>query len=169
MNHGTHAGWFGEGMAAATITQRIRHIFGPDAVAFSINGTSSPLVGTEFEKGGIIFKRGPNAPYAKELNGAAAVLGLPTLSGEISITSLYNSGKASQLTLDSFTGSYIELDLGVDVGISVGGHASYSSIADGTYTIGFGANYGIGWSPLYGIDANIQLGTTGTDSNPFKN
>ncbi len=30
LNHGVHAGWFGKNMAVAAMTQRLRHLFGPD-------------------------------------------------------------------------------------------------------------------------------------------
>jgi hypothetical protein len=43
-----------------------------------------------------------------------------------------------------------------------------NSLGDGFITIGVGVNYGVGFSPVFGLDANYQLGILSTKGNPFK-
>jgi hypothetical protein len=168
LNHGVHSGWFGTRVAIAAVTGRIRHLFGADALSITINGIAAPVLGIKMEKGVLLVLRGPDAGTAFSLDGLAGVIGLPTLSGEISITELYYSGSLGTIKVESFKGSYREFNLGGDVGISLGAHASYSDVGDGFITIGVGVNYGVGFSPVFGLDANYQLGILSTKGNPFK-
>ncbi|MEM0931589.1 MAG: RHS repeat-associated core domain-containing protein [Bacteroidota bacterium] len=169
LNHGVHSGAFGKNIAIAAITQRVRHIFGPDAVAVSGNLISAPVVGVKLEKGGIILQRGPNKGGFEWFDGLAGVVGLPTISGEVSVTELFFSGSVNEINFDVFTGSYHELNFGGDVGISIGVHGSISiNSATKQFVIGTGVNVGLGFSPVYGIDFNYQYGIMDTDGNPFR-
>lgn len=168
LNHGVHAGWFGPNMAAAAITQKIRHLWGPDALQLSGSITSAFGIGTKMEKGEVFMLRGKDAITLNGIDGAAGVVGLPTLSAEISVTRLYYSGSVNSIEIDVFTGVYHQVNVGVDIGLSVGGSIAYSPLSNRYFTIGIGVGIGFGVSPVYGLDANYQYGTTGTNG-PFKN
>ena len=158
LNHGIHSGWFGPNVAAAAVTQRLRHLFGPDAVALSGNLSLIAGYGGKYENGAIALLRGKAS--AKNFQGVAGALGFPTASMEISVTNLYYNGPVSNIEMSIFLGNYQEFNLGLDVGISVGVHASISTISSENFVLGIGTNYGAGISPLYGIDANFQIGKT---------
>jgi RHS repeat-associated protein len=168
LNHGVHSGWFGTRVAIAAVTGRIRHLFGADALSITINGIAAPVLGIKMEKGVLLVLRGPDAGTAFSLDGLAGVIGLPTLSGEISITELYYSGSLKSISMDVLTGSYVEFNLGGDLGISLGSHVSYSDAGQGQITLGIGVSYGIGFSPVLGLDANVQIGISSMNGNPFK-
>lgn len=72
------------------------------------------------------------------------------------------------MSKDVFTGAYHEFNLGGDLGISLGGHVSYSDAGRNQITLGVGVNYGIGYSPVIGLDVNYQTGILSAKGNPFK-
>jgi hypothetical protein len=43
-----------------------------------------------------------------------------------------------------------------------------NSLGDAFITIGVGVNYGVGFSPVFGLDANYQRGILSASGNPFK-
>ena len=131
------------------------------------NAIVAPGAGVKMEKGRIYMLRGDKAGTSQSFEGVSGVAGLPTISAEGAVTNLYYSGNVRSINISKFTGVYYELNLGVDIGPSVAGHASVSFLENNTYTVGFGFSFGYGASPFYGIDANIQYGTTGTRS-PFR-
>lgn len=147
------------------ITKRLRHLTGPDAISVSVNITTSPGVGTKGETGYIFMLKGKNK--GKWFDGASALVGVPTFSAEVSITTLFYSGPLDEMDVEKFTGSYYEADIGADVGISVGILGSYSRIDENRFVLGLGINIGAGWSPTL-INGNFQTGTLGTET-PFKN
>jgi hypothetical protein len=64
------------------------------------------------------------------------------------------------MNIDSFTGAYYSLNLGADVGISVGMSASYSPIPNtNNFVLGYGKSLGLG---LFLIDINLQASSIGT-------
>jgi len=72
------------------------------------------------------------------------------------------------MNVQTFTGTYYALSLGVDFKLSVGVSASYSPIPNTpNYVIGFGGNIGIGYN-LFLLDANFKIGRNSTNGNPFK-
>lgn len=145
------------------MTQQLRHLFGPDARAYSANLTAIVGLGTKGEKGFLKYLRGINKGKISLFDGVTGAIGLPTLSGELGITDLYFSGTVNNIDSTTFFGKYHELNLGYDVGVSAGVHASYAKTPTGN-VYGFGVSGGIGVSPIYGIDFNYQFGIV----SPFK-
>jgi hypothetical protein len=166
LNHGVHDGWFGANVAAAAMTQQLRHLIGPDAYDWSISGMIAPILGGKLKKGYIQMLRGNNK--GDFYDGLGGVVSTPSLSGEFSKTNLYYSGSVSSMNIDSFTGVYYSLNLGADVGISVGMSASYSPIPNtNNFVLGYGESIGLGFS-LFLFDINLEAGSIGT-KNFFKN
>jgi len=167
LNHGVHNGWFGLNMAAAAITQKIRHIWGPDAIQITAAGILAPIVGAKLEKGGVYMLRGDNALSGDWIDGVSGIIGTPSASAEISVTKLYYSGNIGDISIRAFTGTFKQANIGADVGVSLGVSFSYSNVTPNTFTIGIGGSIGLGFS-LTAFDGSIQYGTSGTDG-PFKN
>ena len=160
LNHGVHAGWFGQNIAMAAITGRTRHIFGPDATAISGNISAGVGLGISAEKGALFMLRGQDAGKIFAFDDWGLGASLASASGSIEICKLYYSGN-SDFSKDVFYGTRLEANLAVDAGISVGVTGLYSSLDNGNFVIGLGANAGVGAS-LTILDVNINFGETTT-------
>ena len=145
-------------MAAFAITGRYRHLFGPDAVAMSVNGSAGIGASVKLEAGGLFILNGLDAGeiYMYEDKGVGP--SLASASGNVGMTKLYYSGPGN-FHHDVFLGARYELNVGVDVGIGIGGSGIYSSLKDGQFVIGFGFSVGVGVSAT-AFDGNLNYGTT---------
>ena len=160
LNHGIHSGWFGSNIQYAAITQKPRHLFGPDAYALGGSITANPLFGLKMGKGGILPVRGSDKGVFSTYDELGFTGGTPTVSIDASVTKLYYSGRASQITTTSFVGHYHSLSLGVDLGASIGVSGVYSNLPNGKFVIGGGVNVGLGFSPIL-LDAHYTYGSLG--------
>lgn len=117
------------------------------------------VAGQKVSTGKIQILRGEEAGvYDYGEQGIAA--GLPTISIEGSGTKLYYSGSVKNITRNTFSGEYFSLSYGADVGVSIGGSWSYSPLKTGEFVLGQGASIGYGVSPVFGLDFNLEWGTS---------
>lgn len=128
LNHAAHTGVFGKGLAISLVTGRMRHVFGPDAIAGEVEiGAAAGPAGIRAAKGGVYALVGPNKgkfySFTEFGNGAGwdAVLG-------VSATEFYYTGKASIFNpidhlsgishMISAGGTFSGIDFGAGVGFA---------------------------------------------------
>lgn len=90
---------------------------------------------------------------------------LASASANISATKLYYSG-SSNFKHDVFMGQRYEMNIGVDIGIGIGGTGIYAPLSDGNFVLGFGISGGVGVSAT-AVDFNLNFGTT-SRTRPWK-
>jgi len=160
------------GLFAFGLTKRLRHLLLPDAIMLTGEIHVKPILGNKTAKGVIHVLVGPDAGKIIAVDDLAISLGLPTASGEIGIAYLYHTGARNEIKISDFTGTYTGLNLGVDVGPSIGITATKSNIPNTNNTVySLGSNIGYGYSPFYGIDLNVEYGAvvpSNSTTNPIK-
>ncbi|MEA1786480.1 hypothetical protein U1E44_10290 [Arenibacter sp. GZD96] len=168
LNHGVHSGWFGPNVAAAAITQRLRHLLDPDAIALSLNGTAGVGGAVKLEGGIIKMLRGVDKGEFFAYEDKGLHFSTPSASGTISGTGLYYSGNTN-FTSDVFFGLRYEVNAGIDVyGASVGITAIHASVPNSNnFVLGFGGSIGIGANATI-LDINGGIGETNR-MFPWKN
>lgn len=161
LNHGVHAGWFGEGIAIASITQRVRHIFGPDGFIISATANISGILSTEIE-GGVIRVRTKFGVITKPIAEVGVGLGWIEASVNGGITKLYHSGKMSNIRFDDYLGTRFEGNISVNAVISFGASISYSRVqGTNNFVLGTSSSFGIGVSPTI-VSGYMTYGASGT-------
>lgn len=164
LNHYAHSSTFALNVAMAAKTGEFRHVLGPDAEAITGGFTVVPGVGATMSKGYIKMLRG--SMKGDFVDNLGLKLGVPTISGEVTVTRLYYSGSLQTMDFSVFTGQYAQVEVGFNFLISIGAEVSISPSNSGT-TYGVGFSIGYGWAPTI-IEGNFEMGTTGS-YNPFKN
>ena len=164
LNHAVHSGFFGENLAAASITGKLRHLFGADAIAVSGNAAAGMGGGIKVEKGGIAILRGKDAGEFIGYDDIGAGASTPSASATAGVTKLYYSGSRN-FSHRVFFGPRNEFNLSFDAGLSVGATAIYASV-ENNFIIGFGVTAGFGASATF-LDVNFNLGKTSI-TNPWK-
>ena len=166
LNHVAHSGALGANVAAALITGKTRHLFGPDATALSGELSSMFGVGNAFEKGILVYHRGSLKNHVEAFDGISLGFGTPSIGADFQITHLYYSGSVQNITSDTYYGYYGQVQFGADLGVGAGIHASTSFLDDGSAVYGFGASIGLGASGLpYGFEASFMQGVTAPSSS----
>ena len=150
-------GAFGKGLAVALVTQRMRHIFSPDAIAYSINGTAGTGAGIKKEGGFLRVKAGNDKGKVFKYSDVGVGANGASVSATAAATKLYYSGGAS-FSKDVFYGLRGEFNVGVDVGVSIGTSALYSKVKNTShFVIGYGYSLGVGVSATV---INLNYGKT---------
>lgn len=161
-----------ERILMASITKKLRHLVGPDAIMITGEAHVKPFIGTKTGKGIILVLRGPDAGKYVIVNDIALAIGLPTASLEGGFASLYHTGSMNDIRLGDFTGQYSGVNFGFDVGLSAGMSLTYSKVPQSNNSVySIGGNIGVGFSPVYGIDFNFERGAavpTNSSTNPIK-
>jgi hypothetical protein len=146
------------GIAIAAITKQFRHIFGPDAVTASLNGAATLGGGFKGEIGALIMTRGIYSGKVFGYEDFGAHAGVGAASATLGGTALYYSGSLETLHPSVFFGQRYELNIGGDIGFTVGASFLYAPTAIGNnYVIGIGSAAGFGGS-LTLLDINGGLG-----------
>jgi hypothetical protein len=161
-----------EGIIIAYFTKRLRHISGPDAIMITVEAHVKPFVGTKIAKGVILVLKGKDAGKIVVVNDFAGAFGLPTASLEAGFANLYHTGSISDIKIADFTGNYSGVNFGVDTGFSAGINFTYSRVSGSNSSVfSIGKNIGVGVSPLYGIDFNLEKGAVvpaNSSTNPVR-
>ena len=145
LNHGIHAGVFGEGLMMASITGKTRHLFGPDAMSFAGTFDASSGVAMGIEKGGLVVLRGDKAGIYN-LNDLGVGVGGITVSAGVEVVKLYTS--SATVMKSHFYGPRYEANLSFTVGcVNIGGTAIYARHSQG-FTIGYGVTIGVDAIPF---------------------
>ncbi|PIQ17277.1 MAG: hypothetical protein COW66_13010 [Flavobacteriaceae bacterium CG18_big_fil_WC_8_21_14_2_50_34_36] len=161
-----------EGIIIAYFTKRLRHLSGPDAIMITGEAHVKPFVGTKIAKGIILVLKGKDAGKIVIVNDFAGAIGLPTASLEAGFANLYHTGSISDIKIADFTGNYSGVNFGVDAVFSAGINFTYSRVSDSNSSVfSIGKNIGVGVSPFYGIDFNLEKGAVvpaNSSSNPVR-
>lgn len=165
LNHAAHSGVFGDDVAAALITGKDRHLFGPDARAWMATFGTGSAVTASIELGKLEILRG-SEKGVHPICDASGGLGHSGLSVGGEFTKLYFSGNLSDIKASTFYGPRFEfngsLSLGAGMGISA--NAIYSQTKGG-FVIGWGAGLNVG---VYNIGAEINWGASGKNFQDVK-
>jgi hypothetical protein len=157
LNHGLHLS--DPRIAVAIVTGKVRHYFGPDAIAISGELAEQVGIGIKQERGYFRIMRGSEAGNWTRFSGMAGSIGGPELSANLSVMELFYSGSISTISYDVFLGEYYQWNASVDLGIGVGISAMYSPLDDGYFTIGYGFNISLDAVPSY-FNLSGQYGKT---------
>ncbi|MEZ4888456.1 MAG: hypothetical protein R3E32_27260 [Chitinophagales bacterium] len=161
LNHTAHSGIFGEGFAASLVTGQIRHIFTPDAIAGSFDGTLYAYLGTGTSIEGALMLTGPEAG---EFHSAVDITG--GVGNDIGIgattTRYYYSGKAANFTSKLFNGFFYKANIGVSFGIDFSASVSRANVANNKFILGIHNTIGFGVSmfPLIPLSGSFETGYT---------
>jgi RHS repeat-associated protein len=159
LNHVVHSGMLGPNIAAASVTGRTRHLFGPDAIALTGTVDIALAASIDGEVGKLTILRGSDqGSFPLSDFGIGVGFGV-SIGGEI--VNLYSS--ASRVIKSHFYGIRAECNLGVaiaGIGVGVTGLYSKHSIGNG-FTIGYGMNVSIGMPFPVLINGNINYGYSG--------
>lgn len=146
MNHAVHSGLLGRNIAAAAITGRTRHLFGPDAYALMLTGDLFLGTSVSGEGGVLVVQRGEIGIH--EIMDGGAGLGLACGLG-IEATDLYYNGPVDKVTANQFLGPRFELAAsGAFGGLSVGGVLLFAPLEGNTWVIGIGSTIGVDAIPV---------------------
>nr|MCU0384271.1 hypothetical protein [Cyclobacteriaceae bacterium] len=137
-------------------TGRYRHLFGPDAVALSVNGNASVGAVAKVEGGVLIVLDGADngEEYLYQDFGIGG--GMASAAVNVSVKSLYFSVPGN-FKHDVFLGLRYEANIGGDFGVGIGLTGIYAPLSDGAFVIGFGSSVSFGVSATI-IDGNLNYG-----------
>lgn len=152
-------------LIAFGITGRYRHLFGPDAVALSINANASVGAVAKVEGGVLLVLDGVDSGKSYLYQDFGIGAGMASAAINVSVTSLYYSGTGS-FKHDVFLGLRYEANVGADFGVGIGLTGIYAPLTGGEFVIGFGTSVGLGISATI-IDGNLNLGQT-SRTTPWK-
>jgi hypothetical protein len=152
-------------LVAFAITGRYRHLFGPDAIAFSGNGAAGVGGGIKIEKGALIVINGYDAGGVYGYDDIGFGVFTASASANTSMTKLYYSGDENFKHI-VFMGNRFELNLGVDVGFGIGVTGIYAPSGNKNFVIWFGVSAGVGVSTTI-VDFNLNGGSS-KRSTPWK-
>jgi hypothetical protein len=157
LNHGVHDGWFGTNVAAAAMTQQLRHLFGPDAKAYVASLNASSLINVGAENGKLLVLIGKHKGI-HSLNEISA--GLGGLHGSITgeMANLYYSDSTDDISANTFYGARWEANAGIDFLLSTGINAIYSKVGQ-NFLVGLGPTNGVGYSATI-LSGNINWGAS---------
>ena len=151
----------------AIATGRVRHMFGPDAIAGAITMDANSGVALSAEGGGLYVMVGKDKGFYSYADlGAGA--GLVSVSAGVEFVELYSSSPTSEVSVYDFTGPRWEGNYSVTaLGINIGATAIYSNRYDINgvktgYTIGIGVTVGVDAIP-FNVGGNINYGASSTD------
>lgn len=159
LNHSAHSGALGQNIAASLITQRLRHVFGPDATALALAVDGYIIGGMGGEVGILCIHRG-SVDIVPIMDGG---FGWGLSAGfSIETTSLYYSGSVGEISQEAFLGSRGELVISGSVaGFTVGAVGIYAPSINGNFVVGAGRVIGIDAIPLpIKVGGSFNLGGT---------
>lgn len=154
LNHGVHSGMFGEGLAIAAFTGRLRHVFGPDAIAIAGTGEVTAGFAVGVEKGALVVLRGVEKGIYN-LNDLGFGAGGISASLGVEVIKLYTTAK--NVLKQHFYGTRFEANGSITAGLGLG-VSVVASKADNYTTIGYGVNVSFG--PQLTIIGNANWGVT---------
>ena len=169
LNHALHlaVGPLNKGLAIAMVTGRIRHMFGPDAIAGAITMDANSGIALSAEGEGLYVLVGKDKGFYSYADlGAGA--GLVSVSAGVEFVELYSSSATSEVKLTDYTGPRLEVNYSVTaLNINIGATAIYSDRYDANgvktgYTIGIGLAVGVDANP-FKVGGNINYGASSTD------
>ena len=169
LNHAMHlaVGPLNKGLAIAMVTGRIRHMFGPDAIAGAITMDANSGIALSAEGGGLYVLVGKDKGFYSYADlGAGA--GLVSVSAGVEFVELYSSSATSEVSVNDFTGPRLEGNYSVTAfGMNVGATAIYSERYDANgvktgYTIGIGPTVGVDAIP-FKVGGNVNYGASSTE------
>ncbi|KWW38831.1 MAG: hypothetical protein F083_2118 [bacterium F083] len=169
LNHALHlaVGPLNKGLAIAMVTGRIRHMFGPDAIAGAITMDANSGIALSAEGGGLYVLVGKDKGFYSYADlGAGA--GLVSVSAGVEFVELYSSSATSEVSVNDFTGPRLEGNYSVTAfGMNVGATAIYSERYDANgvktgYTIGIGPTVGVDAIP-FKVGGNVNYGASSTE------
>lgn len=169
LNHALHlaVGPLNKGLAIAMVTGRIRHMFGPDAIAGAITMDANSGIALSAEGEGLYVLVGKDKGFYSYADlGAGA--GLVSVSAGVEFVELYSSSATSEVKLTDFTGPRLEVNYSVTaLNINIGATAIYSDRYDANgvktgYTIGIGLAVGVDAIP-FKVGGNVNYGASSTE------
>lgn len=164
LNHGIHAGVFGENVAMAAVTGKTRHLFSPDARSITTGFTVSSGVTAGAETGGLFILRGEEAgwhPY----NDIGVGGGIFEAGASVKMTNLYYSGRESNIRAEIFYGARTEVNVGLGALVSAGvTYTRGAQLPCGYRVHGVGYSVGVG----IGVSASINYGVAGQNRDDIR-
>lgn len=154
-----HTGGIGKRVAISSLTGRLRHFFGPDALAIGLYGQSMLSQG---EKGYIGILKGKYAGLAKEYTEGSPITSFDSsIIGEfgVEVVELYYTGSINRLDVRGFEAfSGLSYEGGLSIGF--GGSLIAPSVSVGAGVL-FSKNYDMYNNYSIGVTSSISIGTGG--------